>query len=129
MPTFTLPNLPPLPRIRRRQVQLIANGDLRLSSNQRCWPAQRDMEEELGKAVLKAGHELVRVHPFKESDGHGFIASQKEGREVFTRVDPRGPLIVAEAVWQYSHHVLPGLIAHEGPILTVANWSGTWPGL
>ena len=26
-------------------------------------------------------------------------------------------------------HVLPGLMTHEGPILTVANWSGTWPGL
>ena len=38
-------------------------------------------------------------------------------------------LIVAEAVWQYSHHVLAGLITHRGPILTLANWSGTWPGL
>jgi hypothetical protein len=38
-------------------------------------------------------------------------------------------VIVAEAVWQYSHHVLGGLISHRGPILTVANWSGTWPGL
>ena len=28
-----------------------------------------------------------------------------------------------------SHHVLAGLITHRGPILTVANWSGTWPGL
>jgi hypothetical protein len=36
---------------------------------------------------------------------------------------------VAEAVWQYSHHLLHGLISHQGPILTVANWSGTWPGL
>jgi hypothetical protein len=25
--------------------------------------------------------------------------------------------------------VLAGLISHRGPILTVANWSGTWPGL
>jgi len=39
------------------------------------------------------------------------------------------PLIVAESVWQYSHHVLAGLTTHQGPILTVANWSGTWPGL
>jgi hypothetical protein len=36
---------------------------------------------------------------------------------------------VAEAVWQYSHHLLHGLISHRGPMLTVANWSGTWPGL
>ena len=39
------------------------------------------------------------------------------------------PLIVVEAVWQYSHHVLAGLFSHKGPILTVANWSGQWPGL
>jgi hypothetical protein len=32
-------------------------------------------------------------------------------------------------VWQYSHHVLAGLTTHRGPILTVANWSGQWPGL
>ena len=49
--------------------------------------------------------------------------------EVFARLDPATPLIVAEAVWQYSHHLLHGLISHRAPILTVANWSGTWPGL
>jgi L-fucose isomerase-like protein len=49
--------------------------------------------------------------------------------EVFKNIDPSGPLIVAEAVWQYSHHVLAGLTTHRGPILTVANWSGAWPGL
>jgi L-fucose isomerase-like protein len=38
-------------------------------------------------------------------------------------------LVVAEAVWQYSNHVLAGLLSHRGPILTVANWSGQWPGL
>jgi hypothetical protein len=36
---------------------------------------------------------------------------------------------VAECVWQYSQHLLGGLFTHRGPILTVANWSGTWPGL
>ena len=49
--------------------------------------------------------------------------------DVFAEIDPKAKLIVAEAVWQYSHHVLHGLISHQGPILTVANWSGTWPGL
>src|SRR5207302_10936417 len=39
------------------------------------------------------------------------------------------PLVVVEAVWQYSHHLLHGLYTHRGPILTVANWSGQWPGL
>jgi L-fucose isomerase-like protein len=37
--------------------------------------------------------------------------------------------VVAEAVWQYSHHVLAGLRTHRGPILTVANFAGQWPGL
>ena len=36
---------------------------------------------------------------------------------------------MAEAVWQYSHHVLAGLRTHQGPILTVANFDGRWPGL
>src|SRR5690606_32064290 len=42
---------------------------------------------------------------------------------------PDAPLVVAESVWQYTHHVLAGLTTHRGPILTVANWSGQWPGL
>jgi hypothetical protein len=49
--------------------------------------------------------------------------------EVFQKIPANAPLIVAEAVWQYSHHILHGLISHKGPILTLANWSGTWPGL
>ncbi len=51
------------------------------------------------------------------------------GIEVFRDIPTDAPLIVAEAVWQYSHHVLAGLTTHRGPILTVANWSGQWPGL
>ncbi len=117
------------PRLKPRQVQLIASGDLRLSANQVCWAAQKEMEDALGAAIRAAGHEVVRAHPFRPEDKHGFISSQREGMEVFKHVDPDGPLIVAEAVWQYSHHVLAGLTTHRGPILTVANWSGQWPGL
>src|SRR4029078_384766 len=69
------------------------------------------------------------AHPYKEDVGHGFIASQREGLEVFRNVDLQAPVIVAEAVWQYSHHVLPGVTTHKRPILTRANWSGAWPGL
>jgi hypothetical protein len=113
----------------QREVLLVANGDLRLSANQKCWPAQQEMEQALARAVADAGFELVRAHPYKPDEQHGFIGSQKEGLAVFANIDPKKPLIVAEAVWQYSHHILPGLFTHQGPILTVANWSGTWPGL
>ncbi len=107
----------------------MASGDSRLSANQNCWDKQKEMEDDLAKALAAAGYELVRAHPYKPDLKHGFIASQKEGLEVFANIDPKAKLIVAEAVWQYSYHVLPGLLSHQGPILTVANWSGTWPGL
>ena len=108
---------------------LIASGDLRLSANQTCWPAQRDMETALTAAFAKEGWKLERAHAVDEQKKHGFIDSQKMGMEVFRSIDPKTPLVVAEAVWQYSHHVLAGLTTHQGPILTVANWSGQWPGL
>ncbi|HUG11036.1 MAG TPA: fucose isomerase [Opitutaceae bacterium] len=112
-----------------KKILLVANGDLRLSANQKCWPAQAAMEKQLTAAVAACGYRLVRAHPYKPAMQHGFIGSQKEGMEVFAGIDPDTPLIVAEAVWQYSHHLLHGLISHRAPILTVANWSGTWPGL
>ncbi|MEY4941756.1 MAG: hypothetical protein RIQ93_3491, partial [Verrucomicrobiota bacterium] len=112
-----------------KSILLVANGDLRSSANEVCWPAQRAMERTLTRAVRECGAELVRAHPYKPAQRHGFIGSQKEGMAIFSRLDPETPLIVAEAVWQYSHHLLPGLISHRAPILTVANWSGTWPGL
>lgn len=121
----------PAPRRAKRKpnVLLIASGDLRLSANRVCWAAQEAMERQLGDAVKQLGYALKRAHAYDAKAGHGFIASQHAGMEVFRKLDPDAPLIVAEAVWQYSHHVLPGLMSHRGPILTVANWSGTWPGL
>ncbi len=116
-------------RLKKNQVQLIASGDLRLTANQVCWPAQVAMEKALVAALKAEGFSVVRAHPFNAKAKHGFIDSQKMGLEVFRNVDPDAPLIVAEAVWQYSHHVLAGLTTHRGPILTVANWSGQWPGL
>ncbi len=112
-----------------KQVTLISNGDLRLSANQKCWPEQQKMEIVLARALNAEGWTVVRGHPFEKKKQHGFIDCQKTGLEVFRRLDPHAPLIVAECVWQYSHHILPGLSTHRGPILTVANWSGTWPGL
>ncbi len=129
MAAYQIPQLAKPPTAGPKDVMLVANGDLRLSANQKCWPAQQEMEAALGQAVEACGCRLVRAHPFKKDQQHGFIGSQKEGMQVFANIDPQSKLIVAEAVWQYSHHLLHGLISHQGPILTVANWSGTWPGL
>ncbi len=112
-----------------QDIILIANGDLRTSANQKCEEAQQAMEALLIKAIEKEGRKVRRGHGFDAKKGHSFIDSQKYGMEVFRNIPKDAPIIVAEAVWQYSHHLLQGLLTHQGPILTVANWSGTWPGL
>lgn len=112
-----------------KEIYLVASGDLRLSANQACWPAQLAMEELLSAAVANQGWKIIRAHQFNSAKKHGFIDSQKMGMDVFKNIPLNAPLIVAESVWQYTHHVLAGLTTHLGPILTVANWSGQWPGL
>ena len=111
------------------EVMLVTSGDLRLSANKACWPAQRNMEEILTAAFAQKGYKLVRAHAYDEKLEHGFISSQRQGMDVFMKIHPGARLVFATAAWQYSHHVLPGLRSHQGPILTVANWSGQWPGL
>jgi hypothetical protein len=108
---------------------LVASGDLRLSANQVCWPAQEAMENQLVAAFKDEGLPVRRAHAYDPVQKHGFISSQRMGMDVFESIPKDAPVIVAEAVWQYSYHVLAGLRDHSGPILTVANWSGQWPGL
>ncbi len=103
MAGYTVPVIPKPPRLNKRQVQLVANGDLRQSANEKCWPAQAAMEEALGRAIPDAGYELVRAHPYKPEQGHGFIGSQREGGELVARgvegtvsidhLDPNAPSV------------------------------------
>jgi hypothetical protein len=87
------------------------------------------MEKRVIAAFAKEGITVKRGHAYDPVEKHGFISSQRMGMDIFGNIHPDARLIVAEAVWQYSHHVLAGLRSHRGPILTVANWSGEWPGL
>ena len=48
-----LPTPAKRPHLKKRQVQLIANGDLRLSANQNCWPEQEKMEVHPDRHVLE----------------------------------------------------------------------------
>jgi hypothetical protein len=129
MRQYVLPELHQPELLADNQAILIANGDLRLSANQNCWAAQEAMEQAVIAAFAKEGITVKRGHSYDPVQKHGFIGSQKHGMEVFKNIHPDAKLIVAEAVWQYSHHVIHGLRNHHGPILTVANWSGEWPGL
>jgi len=118
-----------MPVLPMKDVVLITSGDLRESANKVCWPAQESLERELTRCFADRGVTARRAFPVDQEKGHGFISSQRMGMDVFTGIDPEANLVFATAAWQYTHHVLPGLRSHRGPILTVANWSGQWPGL
>lgn len=129
MTSYAIPEPLVLPEAEPQVVYTVASGDLRLSANVTCWPVQRQLEQDLAAAVESLGWRVQRGHAVDTEKGHGFIDSQRAGIEVFKTLPADAPLIVVEAVWEYSHHVLAGLRSHRGPILVVANWAGEFPGL
>jgi hypothetical protein len=129
MTSYAVPQRLEAPVLEPGVVYTVASGDLRTAANVTCWPTQQRLEADLTAAIEKLGWTVRRGHPFEPEKGHGFIDSQRRGIEVFKTLPAEAPLIVAEGVWQYSHHVLAGLRTHRGPILVVANWSGEYPGL
>lgn len=129
MTTYDFPTVRTRPATAPRTAWLIASGDLRESANTAGWAVQEKMEADITAAFGDLGWEVVRANSIDPELGHGFIRSQRMGLEVFKNIPIDAPLIVAEAVWQYSHHVLAGLRTHRGPILTIANFAGDWPGL
>jgi hypothetical protein len=129
MSPYTLPDRREVAPVAPATAYLIASGDLRESANTAGWRTQVELETGVTRVFESLGWRVVRANPVDPVTGHGFISSQRMGMEVFARIPADAPLIVAEAVWQYSHHVLHGLRTHRGPILTVANFAGDWPGL
>ena len=65
---------------------LVTSGDLRVTANQVCWPAQRDMEEKLTAAFAQRGIKLVLAHAYDAQERHGFIGSQRKGMDVFLNI-------------------------------------------
>jgi len=130
MLTLTLPEMRPPVRAAKDEVLLVTNADLRESANVNCWPVQQQFEARLTEVLRERfGVSVRRAHPIKPDKGHGFISTQREGSDVFAGIDPEAPVIVLLTAWQYSHHLAPSLAQHRGPILLLANFEGTWPGL
>ncbi len=129
MTSYSMPVLVEPAKATAKTVYTVASGDLRQSANITCWPTQAKLETDLAAALTSLGWQVQRGHAVDEAKGHGFIDSQRAGIEVFKTLPVDAPLIVVDAVWQYSHHVLAGLRSHRGPILIVANWEGMFPGL
>ncbi|MBD3181321.1 fucose isomerase [Candidatus Poribacteria bacterium] len=109
---------------------LIANGDRRRFANAACQEAQMECERQIKKAFDDLGYNIIRAHPEVDPEmGHGFIETQAQGAAVLASLPKDAPLIVAEAVWQYSNHIAYPLWEWEGPVLIASNFDGTWPGL
>ena len=127
--SYTLPAQREALTAPEKTVYLIPSGDSRESANVPAWPYQQELERIVTEAVEAAGWSVQRAFEPDPEFGHGFIRSQRMGIEVFRDIPADAPLIVATANWQYSHHVLPGLRTHGGPILTISNFEPQWPGL
>jgi len=71
MSTYQVPQMiAPLKAV-PNEVYLVASGDLRLSANQTCWPAQADMEKKIYVAFTAEGLIVKRAHQYDESLEHG----------------------------------------------------------
>ncbi len=126
---YTVPTVSEPAAVAADEVILVASGDLRHTANRAGWQAQQKLEADIAAALAEHGVRVRRGHEYDPAVGHGFIWNQRMGMDVFAGIHPDAPVIVAEAVWEYTHHVLAGLKTQRGPILTAANWSGQWPGL
>ncbi|MFZ3389579.1 signal transduction protein [Buttiauxella gaviniae] len=129
MITQTLPSVPQKITAGKNEILMVTNADLRESANLACWPVQQKYEAKLQDALSSLGYSMIRAHPIDEERGHGFISSQRQGSDLFAQIDENAPVIVLLTAWQYSHHVAPSLVHHKGPVLLLANFDGTWPGL
>lgn len=129
MLTVNLPAQKPQIAVTDKEILLVANADLRESANLTCWPTGQRFETKLQSVLEKSGYRVKRAHKVNAERGHGFISSQREGADVFASIDPEAPVIVLITAWQYSHHVASSLAHHKGPILLLANFEGTYPGL
>ena len=95
MTTYQIPQTPVPLSSQLNEIFLIASGDLRLSANQTCWPAQTEMEQQIVGAFAAEGIHVKRAHPYDESLKYGFIWNQRMGMDVFKSIPSEAPLIVA----------------------------------
>jgi len=113
----------------QKRIYLVSNGDLRDSACQLAWPKQEETLKLCEAAFAKLGVEIEVLTRYNPQRRHGFLTKQCEGAALFAQVEPTAPVVVVLSCWAYAHHVSGSLQAHQGPILLLANFDGTWPGL
>ena len=88
MPAYQVPTLSKPPKVKKRQVLLVASGDLRLSANQKCWPAQKEMEDALRRAVADAATSWSAPIRTRRTKSTASSARRRKGMCVFAGIDP-----------------------------------------
>jgi len=112
-----------------KRVALVSNGDFRDSAGVACWPKQVETLEAVEAAFEALNVETFRLNPYKEEKGHGFVTTQAEACALFAELDPETPVVLVISGWVYAHHFASSMALHKAPILLMANFDGTWPGL
>jgi len=115
--------------MKKQTIYLVSNGDNRQSACEVTWPMQDKTLREVKGAFKKLGFETKTLTQYDPKRKHGFVSRQCEGAEVFSKLDPTAPVVVVLSCWAYAHHVCGPLQTHKGPILLLANFDGTYPGL
>jgi L-fucose isomerase-like protein len=111
------------------KIYMISNGDYRDSVGVVCWPKQEETIKGVKAAFAKVGIAAEVVNKYDPKRRHGFVTKQCEGAALLAKIDPKAPIVVVLSCWAYAHNVCGPLQAHKGPILLIANFDGTWPGL
>ena len=113
----------------RKEVYLISNGDFRDAVGVECWPLQKKTLNQVAAAFRQFGYTPKVLPGYAPKRKHGFITRQCQAAEIFARIDPAAPVVIVMSSWVYAHHVAGPLGTHKGPILLLANFDGTNPGL
>jgi L-fucose isomerase-like protein len=112
-----------------KKMYLISNGDFRDSAGEVSWPKQEETLRFVQEAFSRLGYK-TEVHPqYDAGRKHGFITKQCTGAEIFSHLGAHAPVVIVLSCWAYAHHVAGCLQTHKGPVLLLANFDGTYPGL
>ena len=111
-------------------VYLVANGDLRLSANRSVLARSAgggrsgDRRRSAGSGAMFAADTLSTRRKDTDSSTARNTACRCSATSLPTRRSWSSKRSGSTAIIFFT-----GSITHKGPILTVANWSGQWPGL
>ncbi len=80
--------------VKRQKIYLISNGDFRDLACETCWPKQQETIDSVTRAFDILGYEVEVLPGYDETTRHGFITKQCLGAEIFSRVEPKAPVVI-----------------------------------